>query len=106
VQKTRPPVGASLLAKNPQAPQTIWFDALSFTTIASKLAPTERVFLSACPLLHPDWNNDDEMAGGLALRTNPITAGQQLHVQSGGDASWTTLSSSLPMPLQRITRST
>jgi hypothetical protein len=99
-----------LLAKNLQAPQTIWFDALTFTIIASRLAPTERVFcptiLSACPLLHPDWNNDGEMAGGLTLRTNPITAGQQLHVQSGGDASWTTLSSSLPMPLQRIIRST
>jgi hypothetical protein len=27
------PVGASLLAKKPQAPRTIWFDALSFTTI-------------------------------------------------------------------------
>jgi hypothetical protein len=33
-------VGASLLAKGSRAPLRIWFYALSFTTIASKLAPT------------------------------------------------------------------
>ncbi|CAI8802286.1 hypothetical protein EMIT0P291_10204 [Pseudomonas sp. IT-P291] len=42
-QKTRS-VGASLLANNLQAPQTIWFGALSFTIIASKLAPTGTAF--------------------------------------------------------------
>jgi len=34
------PVGASLLAKNPRVPLGIRFYALSFTTFASKLAPT------------------------------------------------------------------
>ncbi|MDP9692434.1 UNVERIFIED_ORG: hypothetical protein J2W82_006143 [Pseudomonas mohnii] len=29
-----------MLAKNPRAPRGIWFNALSFTTIASMLAPT------------------------------------------------------------------
>ncbi|VVO56110.1 hypothetical protein PS874_00419 [Pseudomonas fluorescens] len=29
-----------MLAKNPKAPLGIWFHALSFTTIASELAPT------------------------------------------------------------------
>ncbi len=33
-------VGASLLAKNQQTPLGIWFPASSFTTIASRLAPT------------------------------------------------------------------
>ncbi|OWQ40322.1 hypothetical protein CDH05_17415 [Pseudomonas lactis] len=36
-----PPVGASLLAKNPRAPQSIRMPALSLTIFASKLAPTE-----------------------------------------------------------------
>jgi hypothetical protein len=87
-----------LLAKNQKAPWGVWVYALSLTTIASKLAPTEPVFcptiFPAWALLLPCWNNDGEMADGLAVRTNLITAGQQLHVQSGGDASWTTLSSS------------
>ncbi|MDT9633121.1 hypothetical protein F6S08_18050 [Pseudomonas sp. JV449] len=34
-------VGASLLAKNPQAPRTFRKHALSLTFFASKLAPTE-----------------------------------------------------------------
>ncbi|MEG3010395.1 MAG: hypothetical protein RR845_13890, partial [Pseudomonas sp.] len=37
------------------------------------------------------WRNGHGMADGLVGRTNPMTAGQQLHVQSGGDASWTIL---------------
>jgi hypothetical protein len=37
---TQNPVGASLLAKKPKAPLGIWLHALSFTTIASVLAPT------------------------------------------------------------------
>jgi hypothetical protein len=36
-----------LLAKNQRAPLGIWFYASSFTTIASKLAPTERSFPKA-----------------------------------------------------------
>ncbi len=44
------PVGASLLAKNPKAPLGIRPSALSFTPIASKLAPTEgHRFTSLCP---------------------------------------------------------
>ncbi|WP_338921675.1 hypothetical protein V0M98_03250 [Pseudomonas silesiensis] len=41
------PVGASLLAKGSRTPPGIWFYALSFTTFASKLAPTggSRVYL-------------------------------------------------------------
>ncbi|OWQ39579.1 hypothetical protein CDH05_21285 [Pseudomonas lactis] len=34
------PVGASLLAKNPQAPRLVRKHALSLTCFASKLAPT------------------------------------------------------------------
>ncbi|MQB15242.1 hypothetical protein DXU77_09070 [Pseudomonas lactis] len=33
-------VGASLLAKNSRAPRSCWFNALSLTIFASKLAPT------------------------------------------------------------------
>ncbi len=29
-----------MLAKNQRAPLVVWFNALSFTTIASELAPT------------------------------------------------------------------
>ena len=36
-----PPVGASLLAKNPRTPRGTRLPASSLTTIASKLAPTE-----------------------------------------------------------------
>jgi hypothetical protein len=39
-KRTRPPVGASLLAKNAQTPHTSRQPASSLTTIASKLAPT------------------------------------------------------------------
>ncbi|AFY18130.1 hypothetical protein PputUW4_00923 [Pseudomonas sp. UW4] len=36
----QPPVGASLLAKNPRTPRLSRITALSLTTIASRLAPT------------------------------------------------------------------
>ena len=48
----------------------------------------------------------ERLADGPVTRTNPIMAGQQLHVQSGGDASWTTHFRSLPMPSRRTIRST
>jgi hypothetical protein len=36
------PIGASLLAKNVQTPQAFRLPVSSFTTIASRLAPTEK----------------------------------------------------------------
>ena len=39
-----------MLAKNPRAPQGIWFSAVSFTTFESKLAPTE----GGVSILKPD----------------------------------------------------
>jgi hypothetical protein len=71
-----------------------------------------RQFFRHAPCYIPDEakrtfeNLSERPANGPELRTNPIMAGQLLHVQSGGDASWTTLFSLLPMPLHRITRST
>ncbi|MGR3965003.1 hypothetical protein FW800_11170 [Pseudomonas sp. 910_23] len=47
-------VGASLLAKNAQAPRLIRNHALSMTSFASKLAPTLRVVFT-CPCAHP-WS--------------------------------------------------
>ncbi len=48
------PVGASLLAKNPRALRGVWFNALSFTTIASRLAPTVVLYVQLVRGLRPD----------------------------------------------------
>ncbi len=71
MQSTVPvrPVGASLLAKNLRAAPGIWFYALSFTTIASKLAPTELVGITKIRNHVQGHTKSPRHRSGLPVRT-------------------------------------
>ncbi|POM11284.1 hypothetical protein CUU62_03550 [Pseudomonas sp. WP001] len=66
-ERTPPSVGASLLAKNSQAPRSFRKYALSLTFFASKLAPTES--LKASPLLHLNGG----VSGACNFSIGPMT---------------------------------
>jgi hypothetical protein len=71
-EKTRPKqptkiVGASLLAMDSRAPRLASKHALSFTTIASKLAPTRKT--------RPHQPNADQLSK-LSSKTYPVAAGE------------------------------